>query len=111
MELSKNQKEDVVIVSIKGEVDAVTGPDLDNFLKEQLGEQKNFIADFSNVDFISSAGLRVLLAMIKETRQIGGDFRLAGVQEKIYRVLKISGFVGILKIYPDLQAAIESYSE
>jgi anti-anti-sigma regulatory factor len=49
--------------------------------------------------------------MIKETRQIGGDFRLAGVQEKIYRVLKISGFVGILKIYPDLQAAIESYSE
>jgi anti-anti-sigma factor len=111
MELSKNQIENLVIVSIKGEIDAITGPDLDNFFKEQLAEQKNFITDFSKVDYISSAGLRVLLAMVKETRRIGGDLRLAAVQEKVYKVLKITGFISILKIYPDLEAAIKSYSE
>ncbi len=48
MELSKNQKDNLVIVSIKGEIDAVTAPELENYLKEQLAEQKNLIANFTN---------------------------------------------------------------
>ena len=111
MELSKKLVDNMVIVSIKGEIDAITGPDLDKYLKEQLSERKNFITDFSNVDFISSAGLRVLLAMVKETRRIGGDFLVAAVQEKVHKVLKISGFLGILKVYPDLETAIKSCSK
>ncbi len=111
MELSSNDFENGVIVSIKGELDAVTGPELANFFKVCMVEQKNLIADFSKVDYISSAGLRVLLATVKETRRISGDLRLSNVQENVNKVLKISGFVSILKIFPNTDSAIESFTE
>ncbi len=111
MELSVNPSDNVVIVSIQGEIDSITGPELGAFFKEQLTDQKNLIANFSKVGFLSTAGLRVLLATIKETRQAGGDLRLAKVQEEVYNVLKISGFTRIMKIYPDIDSAVESFSE
>lgn len=111
MELSINHYEYASVVSINGEIDAVTGPELDRYFKKQLLKQKNLIADFSNVDFISSAGLRVLLLTIKESRRIGGDLRLANVQEKVYKVLKISGFISFMKIFTDEDEAIQSYIE
>lgn len=110
MELSKNQTENTTIISIIGAVDAVTGPELLKYFNEQISEQKNLIADLSQVEFISSAGLRALLLILKETRKIAGDLRLAAVHEKVYKVLKISGFVSFLKIYPDVAEAIKSYS-
>jgi anti-anti-sigma factor len=111
MELSSKEFENGVIVSIKGELDAVTGTELTEFFKKQMAEQKNLIADFSKVGFISSAGLRVLLSTLKETRRMGGDLRLANVQEDVNKVLKITGFVSILKIFPDIDSASKSYSE
>jgi anti-sigma B factor antagonist len=110
MKLSKNQTENTTIISISGEVDAVTGPELLKYFNEEISEQKNLIADLSQVEFISSAGLRALLLTVKETRKVGGDLRLAAVHEKVYKVLKISGFVSFLKIYPDVAEAIKSYS-
>jgi len=111
MELSVKDFENGIIVLIKGELDAVTGPELTNYFKEQMEEKKNLIADFSKVEYISSAGLRVLLATVKDTRRQGGDLRLANVQENVNKVLKISGFVSILKVYPDTESAMNSYSE
>lgn len=110
MKLSNNKTENTSIVSISGEVDAVTGPELLKYFNAQLSEQKNLIADFSKVEYISSAGLRALLLTLKEARRIGGDLRLAAVHEKVYKVLKISGFVSFLKIYSDVAEAIKSYS-
>jgi len=111
MELSSKPVENGVIVSIKGELDAVTGPELTNFFKELMEEQNNLIADFSKVDYISSAGLRVLLATVKETRRMGGDLRLANVQDNVNKVLKISGFVSILKVFSDIESAVNSFSD
>jgi len=111
MKLSEKKNENLIIVSIEGEIDAATGPQLAGFFNEQLSKTKNLVADFSKVDFISSAGLRVLLGTVKEARRIGGDLRLAKVKEKTYKVFKMSGFIRFLKIYPDLKAAIKSYSE
>ena len=110
MKLSKNQTENATIVSISGEINAITGPELLNYFNEQISEQKNLIADLSQVEFISSAGLRTLLLTLKETRKFGGDLRLAAVHEKVSKVLKISGFVSFLKIYPDIAEALKSYS-
>jgi anti-anti-sigma factor len=110
MKLSETKIENLIIVSIEGEIDAATGPKLAGFFNEQLSKTKSLIADFSKVDFISSAGLRVLLGTVKEARSSGGDLRLAKVRKKAYKAFKMSGFTRILKIYPDLEAAIESYS-
>ena len=109
MELSSYKSENTVVISITGEIDAVTGPELDHYFKKELSGQKNLIADFSDVDFISSAGLRVLLLTIKETRMVGGDLRLASVSEKVYKVLKISGFIIFMKIFQNVEEAIKSF--
>jgi anti-anti-sigma factor len=111
MKLSEKKIDNLIVVFIEGEIDAVTGPELTIFFNDQLSKTNNLIADFAKVDFISSAGLRVLLATVKEARRIGGDLRLAAVQENVSRVLKISGFISILKIFPNLEFAIKSYSE
>ena len=105
MELSINHYENASVVSINGEIDAVTGPELDRYFKKQLLEQKNLIADVSNVDFMSSAGLRVLLLTLKESRKIGGDLRLANVQENVYTVLEVSGFTKILRVFGTIDEA------
>ena len=109
MELSKNTVENGVVVHIIGEIDAATVPELTDYFKEQIRKEKNLIVDFSKVEYISSAGLRVLLATLKETRKIEGDLRLASVLEVVYKILKISGFTSFLKIYPDLDEAVNSF--
>ena len=111
MKLSATSFKNGIMVSIEGELDALTGPELQKFFKKQMEENNNLIADFSKVDYISSAGLRVLLATVKDARRSGGDLRLTSVQENVHKVLKISGFVSILKILPDTESAIVSYSE
>jgi anti-sigma B factor antagonist len=110
MELSTVLFDDVVVVSVKGEVDAITAPELDAFLKDQLDQRKNMVVNFSRLDYISSAGLRVLLAVVKEARKCAGDLRLAKVKDNIEKVLNVSGFISILKIYPDVDAAVGSFA-
>ena len=101
---------DVCIVTPEGQLDALTGPALSDLFQEKLKAHKNLIIDFSKLEFLSSAGLRVLLSTVKDARRIGGDLRLTGVKEDVGKVLSVSGFDRILKIYPDLQEAKESYS-
>jgi anti-anti-sigma factor len=53
--------------------------------------------------------LRALLATVKQARSAGGDFRLAGVLPPVHKVLEMSGFTTILKLYPDVDGAVASY--
>jgi anti-sigma B factor antagonist len=111
MKLDAKQIENVVIVFIEGDLDAQNGPELAQFFKDQMADNVNLIADFSKVEFISSAGLRVLLATVKEARRQGGDLRLAATQKNVNEVLTISGFTRIIKIYKKVDEAIKSFSE
>jgi anti-anti-sigma factor len=111
MKLGAKQIKNVSIISIEGDLDAQSGPEVDQFLNDQMAVNKNLVVDFSKVKFLSSAGLRVLLAAVKASRRQSGDLRLAATQENVKKVLTISGFTRIFKIYPDLDTAIKSYTE
>ncbi len=111
MKLSAKQIENVVVISIEGDLDAKNGPELAQFFKEQMEDNMNFVADFSKVEFISSAGLRVLLATVKDARRQGGDLRLAATQKNVDKVLTISGFTRIIKIYKKVDEAVHSFNE
>lgn len=111
MKLDAKQIENVVIVSIEGDLDAQNAPELAQFFKDQMAGNMNIIADFSKVEFISSAGLRVLLATVKEARRQGGDLRLAATQKSVDKVLTISGFTRIIKNYKSVDEAIKSNTE
>ncbi|MEP6894298.1 MAG: STAS domain-containing protein [Chloroflexota bacterium] len=111
MEIQDRQVGEVTIISLKGSIDAMTAPKITEFIQSQIANgNTKLVTDFSGVDYTSSAGLRVLLGAIKESRARGGDLRLTSVQPDVLKVLNLSGFTNILKLFETLDAAIASYS-
>ena len=93
MKVTETEKGQATIVCVEGEVDSSTAESLTAAFGKITAQGKcKLVGDFEKVGYISSAGLRVLLAVMKETRAKGGDLRLATVQEDVFRVFKMSGF-------------------
>jgi anti-sigma B factor antagonist len=70
---------------------------------------RGIVADLGGVDYISSAGLRVFLGVIKEARLKGGDLRLAAVQPDVQHVLDISGFTSFIQFFGDVDSALAGF--
>ena len=110
METSVDRRGDVITVHISGSVDGLTAEDLQHvFSSEVEAGHHNVVADFGAVDYTSSAGLRVLLATLKQTRSRGGDLRLAGPNPEVRKVLDLSGFTGILRVFDTVDDAVASF--
>ena len=97
MELLKEQMEQTLTIAIIGRLDTTTAPILDAELTGALENVKELVLDCSKMDYISSAGLRVLLSAQKKMNQ-QGSMKLIGVQEAVMDVFEITGFVDILTI-------------
>ena len=111
MELNERQAGGVTVLSLKGSIDAMTAPKISEFIQGHVAKGNvKLVADFNGVDYTSSAGLRVLLGAIKDTRAQGGDMRLAGVQPDVLKVLNLSGFTNILKMFDNADEAVASYA-
>jgi anti-anti-sigma factor len=112
MEIQVTEAEPATIVAITGSVDGLTaGPLMERLSEEVKSGKTRLVLDFSGVDYVSSAGLRALLATMKDARQKSGDVRLAGVRPEVSRVLELSGFTSILKLFPDTAAAAASFAK
>lgn len=85
------------VVEIVGRLDTTTAPSLEKTLNEDMGETKNLILDFKGLEYISSAGLRVLLSAQKRMQKIG-SMKLINVCESVMEVFEITGFADILTI-------------
>ena len=88
---------DELVLEITGRLDTITAPALDKTINENLGEIKSLILDFKHLEYISSAGLRVLLSTQKKLQQ-KGTMKLKNVREEVMEVFEITGFVDILTI-------------
>ena len=105
------KRERVTVVSIDGSMDGTTARELVASLREQVtGGSPRLVGNLAGVDYTSSAGLRALLETVKESRQHGGDLRLASVQPEVLRVLELSGFTSILQVFDDVDAAVASFA-
>jgi anti-sigma B factor antagonist len=112
MDISANEVDGTSVVSISGSLDALTSAQMTSFMSEQItGGRRAIVADLSQVDFMSSAGLRAILITTKEVRRQGGDFRLAAAQSGVGKVLEMSGFTGIVKTFPTVESALASFNE
>ena len=110
MQISISERSDVTVVAISGSVDGLTADNLLDTLNQQLSSgHARLVGDLSGVDYTSSAGLRALLATVKETRRRGGDLRLAQINPNVRKVLDLSGFATILKIYAGVDEAVASF--
>ena len=85
------------VVELVGRLDTTTAPSLEKMLNEDIGENKNLIFDFKGLEYISSAGLRVLLSAQKRMQKIG-SMKVINVCEEVMEVFEITGFADILTI-------------
>lgn len=112
MDVTVRDEGAVTVIAAQGSVDALTADAFMSAMQAPIAEGRTqLVADLSGVTYASSAGLRAILVALKDSRQQGGDLRLAAVQKGVYRVLELSGFNSILKMYDDLDSAIASYGE
>ncbi len=103
--------ESATVVRVTGSVDGLTADSLSTALQAHVDQGRvRLVCDLSGVEYTSSAGLRALLGTLKATRQQGGDFRLAAVQPNVHKILELSGFTSILKLYHDVDAAVASFA-
>ena len=94
-EIKKNAEE--FIIEIAGRLDTTTAPDLDKTIKEDVADTENLVLDFKKLEYISSAGLRVLLSAQKKMQK-EGTMKLTNVCEDVMEVFEMTGFSDILTI-------------
>lgn len=99
MQISTRTLNDVHIVAITGSLDSTTSPDAQKSLDAVLAYAKRLVLDFSELDYISSAGLRILLGAAKKLRASGGTLGMFGLNQSVREVFEISGFSSILSVY------------
>ena len=98
MEIGKAQNEGVTVLSITGRIDTVTAPKLQGVLTDIIPSSDKTELDFSGVDYVSSAGLRVLLSGEKSASAAGKKMVLKNVSSEVMEVFDVTGFTGVLTI-------------
>ena len=95
IEIKSNAEE--TIIEIAGRLDTITSPNLDKTISEDVADSKNLVLDVKDLEYISSAGLRVLLGAQKKMQKIG-TMKLINVRPEIMEVFEMTRFTDILTI-------------
>ncbi len=98
MTITETKGEDSIQLSVEGQVDTVTAPELQQKILTTFQKTKNIILDLSNVAYMSSAGLRALLLGQKTATSKGGSMKVIHVQSAVMQVFTMSGFAKVLTI-------------
>jgi anti-anti-sigma factor len=108
MEIQTAKEKNTVVVSVKGKIDAVTAPEFEKALSTLIAQGENiFLFNFSGLEYISSAGLRSILATAKQLKPKGGNILFSGLKGPVKDVFKISGFGTIFKIFETREDALK----
>ena len=97
MTITKKQDGAHLEIALEGRLDTMTSPELEAELKNSLDDAEDLILDFSKLEYISSAGLRVLLSAHKAMSAKGG-MKVTNVNEIVQEVFDVTGFADILSI-------------
>ena len=97
MTITKERNDNVLKIVLEGRLDTMTAPQLEAEIRDGLQDVEQLIFDFSQLEYISSAGLRVLLMAEKSMAQKGG-MKVTGVNELISEIFEVTGFTDILDI-------------
>lgn len=95
IEMKKNTQE--TILEVVGRLDTITAPVLEKTINEDLGDTVNLVLNMAGVEYISSAGLRVLLGAQKKMQKLG-SMKLTNVRQEVMEVFEMTGFADILVI-------------
>jgi anti-anti-sigma factor len=111
MDLQTRIENNAIVVTISGRLDAVTAPEYEKRIRELIdGGNSYFVVDFEPLDYISSAGLRVLLLMAKLLKEKGGKVCFANVNGNVRSVFEMSGFTALFKMENSVAEALVAFA-
>ena len=99
------------VLELDGELDAHTASQLEESLKTLIHQDNHhIIVNFSDLDYIASAGLGVFMAYIEDVRELGGDIKLTNMNKKVYNVFDLLGFPTLYDILDDEKEAVKKFN-
>lgn len=110
MEINQSEMKRVQLFEVVGRVDSNNASELGGELDKVVDEGKNnLVLDLSGVEYMSSAGLREMVRVLKRVKRSGGDLRVANPSERVKEVLELAGLDTIFEIYPTQVEAVGSF--
>ena len=107
MEIQTRKEKVAVVVSVKGRMDAVTAPEFEKNMLDFISKgEKTFVVNLLELDYISSAGLRSILALAKKLKEGEGKIVFTGLKGPLEEVFKITGFPSLFKIFDSEESAL-----
>jgi|SRR5208337_3862075 len=107
MEIKEEKRGDVKIVGLRGKLDAETSPSVQERVMNLLGQgERRLVFDFSELTYISSCGLRVLIEVARDLQKADGKLALGALNGHVSEVIRIAGLTSILSIYPTCEEAV-----
>ncbi len=111
MKITQRVEGDVTVFLPEGRIDTQAAADMDEALQAAVSAGKhNLVVEMSGVEYISSAGLRALAAVLVRSRAEGGDMTLAALNTRVTRVFRIIGFDVLMSVNDTQEAAIAEFS-
>ena len=108
MELKEFKKGNFLVINLFGRLDTSNSGELEKKIIEIIdGGEKAIVVDFSDLPYISSSGLRVLLMALKKITNSGGKFHLCNLKKNILEIFEIAGFNTIFRIFNTLDEAAQ----
>jgi anti-anti-sigma factor len=107
MNISESKQGDVTILKAQGKLDSMSSPELDKHLTSLVENGVRQIAvDLAELDYVSSAGLRVFLSAAKRLKQAQGKLALANLSAQVQQIFDIAGFESILPVFKTVNEAV-----
>jgi len=111
MEISRKEENGVVFITICGRLDADSSPEAEKVVKEVLEQPTDrLLFDLGELEYLSSAGLRVLLSAAKEMKRRGGKIVLCSLNPFVKEIFEVSGFQSLIDITDSVEAGLEKLS-
>lgn len=111
MNINIKNVEQVTVIELTGEVNSITAPDVQNQVLPLAETEDKILLDMTNVSYMSSAGLRVLLALYRQTSSRDSRIVLVGVNEEIQNIMSITGFLQFFTICETVDAGLETLNQ
>jgi anti-sigma B factor antagonist len=110
MEINTSEMKRVFLFEVIGRVDSNNANELGSALDTAVDEGKtNLVLDLGGVEYMSSAGLREMVRVLKRVKRTGGDLRIASPSDRVREVLELAGLDSIFEIYPTQVEAVGSF--
>jgi anti-anti-sigma factor len=108
MEIHARKENNITVITVTGRMDADTAPAFEKNLSEFIAQGNHrFIVNLSALEYISSAGLRIILTTAKQLKNKNGELIFAGLRGTVQEVFKISGFHSIFKVFETEEKALK----